>query len=49
MLGALGRGQIKMGQYRMVAMIMDNHIHGKRGGDRSCAAMTGIESLKWGI
>lgn len=37
-----------MGQFRQVARIMANHSHGKRGGDRSCAAMTGIESLKWG-
>jgi len=41
MLGALGRGggQIEMGQYRQVARIMANHSHGKRGGDRSCAAI----------
>jgi hypothetical protein len=48
MLGALGSGQIEMGQYRQVARIMANHSHGKRGGDKSCATMTGIESLEWG-
>ena len=37
-----------MVQYRQVARIMANHSHGKRGGDRTCAAMTGIESLKCG-
>ena len=37
-----------MGQYRQVARIMANHSHGQRRGDRSCAVITGIESLKWG-
>jgi hypothetical protein len=37
-----------MGQYRQVARIMVNHSHGKRSGDRSCAGITGIESLQWG-
>ena len=37
-----------MGQYRLVARMMANHSHGKRGGDRSYAAITRIESLKWG-
>jgi hypothetical protein len=48
MLGAVGRGQIEMGQYRQVARIMVNHSHGKRGGNRSCATITGMESLKLG-
>jgi hypothetical protein len=41
MLGALGGGivKIEMGQYRQIARIMANHSHGKRGGDKSCAAI----------
>ena len=45
MLGTVGRGQIEVDQYRQVARIMSKYSLGKRGGGRSCAAITGIKVI----